>query len=69
MKRAKFVAVWLVVLIPSVSPTNGVGAELSGYLTLTTDYVYRGVTNSDGDPSVQLGGDVSFANSFYAGLW
>jgi len=44
-------------------------AELSGYLVLTTDYVWRGVTQSDGDPAVQLGGDIAFDSGIYAGLW
>jgi uncharacterized protein (TIGR02001 family) len=35
-------------------------AEFSGYLTLTTDYVWRGVTQSNGDPAVQVGGEVAF---------
>ncbi len=44
-------------------------AEVSGYLVLTTDYVFRGVTYSDGNPAVQLGGDVAFDNGFYLGAW
>lgn len=44
-------------------------AEFSGYLALTTDYVWRGVTQSDGDPAAQLGGDVSFDTGLYAGAW
>jgi len=44
-------------------------AEYSGYLTLTTDYVWRGVTQSDGDPAAQLGGEVRFRSGLYAGLW
>jgi uncharacterized protein (TIGR02001 family) len=44
-------------------------ADLTGYLVLTTDYVWRGVTQSDGDPAVQLGGDVSFGSGVFAGVW
>ena len=44
-------------------------AEVSGYVTLTTDYVRRGVTQSDSDPAVQLGVDAGFANGIYAGVW
>lgn len=44
-------------------------AELSGYVSLKSDYVWRGVTQSDGDPAAQLGGDVSFDSGIYAGLW
>lgn len=45
------------------------GAELSGYVILTTDFVFRGVTYSDGDPAAQLGGDVAFDNGLYLGAW
>lgn len=44
-------------------------AEFSGYLTLTSDYVKRGVTQSEDDPAVQLGLDVDFSNGFYLGVW
>ena len=44
-------------------------ADPSFYATLTSDYVYRGVTYSDGHPAVQLGADISFASGFYAGIW
>ena len=43
--------------------------EFNGYAVLTTDYVFRGVTYSDGDPAAQLGGDVSFDNGLYGGIW
>jgi uncharacterized protein (TIGR02001 family) len=43
--------------------------EFSGYAVLTTDYVFRGVTYSDGDPAVQLSGDLSFDNGFFGGAW
>lgn len=44
-------------------------ADLSGYLSLTSDYVWRGVTQSDGDVAIQLGGDVAFDSGVYAGAW
>jgi uncharacterized protein (TIGR02001 family) len=44
-------------------------ADLTGYAVLTTDYVWRGVTQSDGNPAVQLGGDVSFNSGIFAGIW
>ena len=44
-------------------------AEFSGYGVLTSDYVYRGVTQSDGDVAAQLGLDLGFDSGFYAGLW
>ena len=51
----------------AVSVTSA--AELSGYAVLTTDYVYRGVTNSDSHGAFQLGGDVSFDSGIYFGAW
>jgi uncharacterized protein (TIGR02001 family) len=42
---------------------------LSVYLVLTTDYVWRGVTQSDGDAAAQLGAEVNFESGFHAGLW
>lgn len=44
-------------------------ADFGGYFALATDYVKRGVTQSNGNPAMQLGGDVSFANGFFVGAW
>ena len=44
-------------------------AEFSGYVVLTTDYVYRGVSNSDSHGAFQLGGDISFDSGIYFGVW
>lgn len=43
--------------------------EFSGYVNLTTDYVFRGVSYSDSDPAVQLGADVAFSNGLYLGAY
>lgn len=48
---------------------NSVAADISGYLVLTSDYVFRGVTYSDGHFAAQLGGDVAFENGVYFGGW
>lgn len=44
-------------------------ADPSVYATLTSDYVYRGVTYSDGHPAMQLGADIAFGSGFYTGIW
>lgn len=44
-------------------------AEASGYVALTTDYVFRGVTYSDGQAAFQLGGDIAFESGVYVGAW
>ncbi len=42
--------------------------EWSGNVTLTSDYVFRGVTQTDGAPMVQGGFDWA-SDSFYVGTW
>jgi uncharacterized protein (TIGR02001 family) len=44
-------------------------AEFSGYVTLTSDYVKRGVTQSDGNPAFQIDADLNFESGFFLGLW
>lgn len=48
------------------------GPSLSGNVALTSDYTFRGISQSDGDPALQGGFD--YANEagglpFYAGVW
>lgn len=38
-------------------------------MTLTSDYVKRGVTQSDGDPAIQIGVELSGDNGFFVGAW
>lgn len=44
-------------------------AEVSAYVSLTSDYVWRGVSQSDGHAAAALGLDANFENGFYAGAW
>lgn len=57
----------LVVFLLCSTPSEA--TEFSGYLVLTSDYVKRGVTQSDEDPAIQLGIDVSFTTGVFAGIW
>jgi len=43
--------------------------ELSGNVALTTDYVWRGVSQTDGSPAIQGGFDADLGNGLYAGVW
>ena len=45
------------------------GAEVSGNIALTTDYKFRGISQSDSAPSVQGGFDIAFDNGAYIGTW
>ena len=44
-------------------------AGLSGNLSLTSNYVYRGITQTAGKPTVQGGIDYDFENKLYIGAW
>ncbi|MEQ8860615.1 MAG: TorF family putative porin [Pseudomonadales bacterium] len=44
-------------------------AEISGNVTLASDYSFRGVSQTDRDPAIQGGFDVAFDNGFYVGTW
>lgn len=44
-------------------------ADVSGNATLTTDYVWRGSTQTQGDPAVQAGFKLSGNSGFYASAW
>ncbi len=50
----------------------GVGAanagEVSGNISLTSDYIFRGVSLSDNGPAIQGGFDMA-GDMFYAGIW
>lgn len=43
--------------------------SFSGNVALTTDYMYRGITQSNEGPAIQGGFDYSHASGFYAGIW
>ncbi len=55
-----------------VSQANGplaVASEFSGIATLTTEYIYRGLEMSDGDPALQLGLDYEHDTGLFVGIW
>ena len=54
-----FRRVFMILAIGGIAACPASAGELSGYLVGTTDYVYRGVTQSDGHGAAQLGLDVS----------
>ena len=43
--------------------------SLSGNVGLTSDYIWRGMTQNDGDTSVNVGLDADLGNGFYVGTW
>lgn len=67
MKQAIYIAGAITML--SLSGASQASPELTGYAVLTSDYVWRGVTQSDGHAAVQLAGDLAFDSGIYAGIW
>lgn len=59
----------LAAAISSLPMTQAFGAEVSGNIALTTDYKFRGISQSDSAPSVQGGFDIAFDNGAYIGTW
>lgn len=49
--------------------TFSVSGSLAGNLTLTSDYRFRGVSRTFGDPALQGGLDFTLPNNFYIGTW
>ncbi|MDA0679670.1 MAG: TorF family putative porin [Proteobacteria bacterium] len=66
--RKGFVAALAFCVLSGLAVPSG-AAELSGYLILTTDYVFRGVSQSDEHGAVQLGADANFQSGWYFGAW
>ena len=48
---------------------EGSGFTTSANVALTTDYRFRGVSLSGGDPAIQGGFDVAHESGFYVGTW
>ncbi len=48
---------------------NSMGLEFSANVAMTTDYVFRGYSQSDEELSVSGGFDVAHTSGIYAGIW
>jgi uncharacterized protein (TIGR02001 family) len=63
-------AVLLACLLGPAGAGAEVGADMfSATVTLTTDYVHRGISQSNGDPAVQGGFNLENEAGFLAGVW
>jgi len=43
--------------------------DVSGNVTLISDYKFRGISQTDGGPAIQGALDLDFGNGFYLGTW
>ena len=62
MKKILIAAAMVTVTVPAL-------AEISGNVALTTDYRFRGISQTDRNPAVQGGFDWSHDSGFYLGTW
>lgn len=54
--------------ILSIPPASAL-AEISGNVALTTDYTFRGISQTSELPAIQGGFDYEHESGFYAGVW
>ena len=52
-----------------VASSAATALELSGNVALTSDYIWRGASQTDGAPAIQGGFDADLGNGLYAGVW
>ncbi len=64
-KKASVIAAAALLALPGLP---AFAQSVSGNVTLSSDYVFRGVTQTDGDPAIQAGIDLD-EGAFYAGAW
>ncbi|HEY0504789.1 MAG TPA: TorF family putative porin [Lysobacter sp.] len=72
--RAREVRTYLPVGVLAIAVLMAVGrraeaAELTGNAALTSDYVWRGTTQTQGDAAVQAGFKLAGASGFYGSVW
>ena len=54
---------------PAPSESLPWGLDASASVTLTTDYIYRGISQTNNDPAIQGSFDISHESGVYAGIW
>ncbi len=57
------------VLLLGLAMSGAAAAAVEGNATLTTDYVWRGSSQSDGDPAAQAGVKLGSESGWYASVW
>lgn len=58
-----------IIVVAGVAAPCAWAADFSGSATLTSDYVFRGISQTQGDAAPQLGGKVAFESGFYGAAW
>ncbi|WP_417484535.1 TorF family putative porin [Maricaulis salignorans] len=67
--NAKFAGLALAALLGTAAATTASAQTVEGNVALTSDYIFRGVTQTDGGPAISGGFDVADDSGLYAGIW
>jgi uncharacterized protein (TIGR02001 family) len=67
MKNMK--KIFAVATLLAAVPATTLATEISGNVSLTSDYRFRGISQSDTQLAVQGGFDIAFENGLYVGVW
>lgn len=68
-KMTTLAAAVLMTASPLAISTAAAEVTFSGNVALTTDYVYRGISQTDEGAAIQGGFDLEHDSGFYAGVW
>lgn len=68
-KKALIAAAVTAALVPDFAAAADSPHTLSGNIGVYSQYIFRGLTQTDTDPALQGGFDYSHASGFYAGTW
>lgn len=69
MSKTLVAASLLAVTGPVAAETTWNGISFSGNATIGTDYVFRGFSQTNENPTIQGGFDAAHESGFYAGVW
>lgn len=58
-----------ILAVPIASASEFLGGNVISNVNLTTDYAFRGTTQTDEAPAIQGGFDYEHTNGFNAGVW
>lgn len=53
----------------AIAAVSARAQDFSGSAAVTSDYVFRGIAQTRGDPALQLGGKVAGESGFYVAIW
>ena len=67
--RTSFTSTLRPLLLAACLSPDAAAAEVAGNVSLTSDYVFRGVSQNNEEPALQGGVEYAHDSGFYAGAW